>query len=188
MSKAKRLIMVTGSARSGKSCFAEQWAKNSAGQVYFIATLEPHDQEMIERVEHHRQRRPGTWITVEEGLNPEDVIRRLDAPGGVFLLDCLTLLVTNWLLNPQARHDQIEILQRVDKLAKTARGAVADVLVVTNEVGGGIVPQDALSRNYRDILGQANQIMASYADEVYLMVSGMPIEIKGKGHGDIRSG
>lgn len=172
-------MMVTGSARSGKSCFAEQWAKNSAGQVFFIATLVPQDQEMIERVEHHRQRRPDSWITVEEDLNPEDAIRHFDAPGRLFLLDCLTLLVTNWLLNPKARHDQIEVLQHVEKLAETARGAAADVLVVTNEVGGGIVPQDKLSRDFRDILGQANQIMASYADEVYLMVSGMPLKIKG---------
>lgn len=178
MCRDKRLIMVTGGARSGKSYFAEQWAKNAAGQVYFIATLVPQDQEMVERVQHHRQRRPPSWITVEEALEPEEVIRRYDTPGGVFLLDCLTLLVTNWLLKQETYHTR-DILQRVEKLAETARGAAADVLVVTNEVGGGIVPQDSLSRDYRDILGQANQIMASFAHEVYVMMSGIPIELTG---------
>ncbi len=178
MSSHKGLIMITGAARSGKSYFAEQWARNSTKTVVFIATLVPQDQEMLERVEHHRLRRPDDWITLEEAEDPGRAIQRYDGPGRIFLLDCLTLLVTNWLLSSAGWSHQ-EILRRVESLAEIARRSEAQVLVVTNEVGWGIVPADVLSRDYRDIMGRANQIMASWADEVYLMISGLAVELKG---------
>ncbi len=174
----KGLIMVTGAARSGKSHFAELWARNVAESVYFIATCVPQDEEMLVRVEHHRQRRPAAWVTIEEALDPAQAIAEYDAPERVFILDCLTLLVTNWLLGRESTAYQQEILQRVERLAKTAQNARAKVIIVTNEVGWGIVPADRLSRDYRDVLGRANQIMAAYADEVYLMVSGLALELK----------
>ena len=170
--------MVTGAARSGKSHFAELWARNVAESVYFIATCVPQDEEMLVRVEHHRQRRPAAWVTIEEALDPAQAIAEYDAPERVFILDCLTLLVTNWLLGRESTAYQQEILQRVERLAKTAQNARAKVIIVTNEVGWGIVPADRLSRDYRDVLGRANQIMAAYADEVYLMVSGLALELK----------
>lgn len=176
--KNKGLIMVTGGARSGKSHFAQLRASNAEEQVYFIATCVPQDEEMMARVEHHRQQRPLTWITLEEPVDPARVIVQYDKAGGVFILDCLTLLVTNWLLSPEVDNCQEEILAKVKRLAETALNAKALVIIVTNEVGWGIVPADQLSRDYRDILGKANQIMASYADEVYLMVSGLALELK----------
>ena len=93
-------------------------------------------------------------------------------------MDCLTLLVSNWLLSGEISNCPEEILARVKRLAETASNAQALVIIVTNEVGWGIVPADQLSRDYRDILGRANQIIASYADEVYLMVSGLALEIR----------
>lgn len=170
--------MITGAARSGKSHFAEQWARNSAGTVYFIATCVPQDEEMMARVTHHRQNRPSSWLTIEEALDPARIIKKYDAPGRVFLLDCLTLLVTNLLLNQDETLSEEEILQQIEKLAQTARDAEATVLIVTNEVGWGIVPGDPLSRDFRDILGRANQVVAAHADEVYLTVAGLAVELK----------
>ncbi len=175
----KRLIMITGAARSGKSRLAEQLARQFPGQIYFIATLVPQDEEMTERVARHRQGRPSAWVTLEEAMDPARAIMLHDGPGRLFILDCLTLLVTNWLLS-STRNSQQDILQQMKRLAETARRAEAHVLVVTNEVGWGIVPGNALSREYRDIMGQANQVMASWADEVFLMVSGIAVKIKTK--------
>ncbi|NLX89307.1 MAG: bifunctional adenosylcobinamide kinase/adenosylcobinamide-phosphate guanylyltransferase [Syntrophomonadaceae bacterium] len=170
--------MVTGGARSGKSRFAGLTASKAKASVYYIATCIPQDEEMMARVEHHRQNRPSNWITLEEAVDPARVIEQYDRAGSVFILDCLTLLVSNWLLSGEISNCPEEILARVKRLAETASNAQALVIIVTNEVGWGIVPADQLSRDYRDILGRANQIIASYADEVYLMVSGLALEIR----------
>lgn len=172
------LIFVTGAARSGKSFFAENLAAAMGSKVTYIATCVPGDDEMRDRVARHRARRPLNWTTVEEDINPALVIREFDEPGRIFLLDCLTLLVSNIILQSDIEPDEEEILQRITELAKVSCESEAHVIIVSNEVGWGIVPGDPLSRLYRDVMGRANQIMVSYADEAYLTIAGIPIELK----------
>ena len=122
--------------------------------------------------------RPAEWLTVEEAFDPARVIKELDQPGHVFLLDCMTLLVSNLLLRTDMPLDEEQILARISELARVSSESAATVIVVSNEVGGGIVPADSLSRSYRDILGRANQVLASYADEAYITIAGIPVELK----------
>ncbi|MBC7076177.1 MAG: bifunctional adenosylcobinamide kinase/adenosylcobinamide-phosphate guanylyltransferase [Syntrophomonadaceae bacterium] len=178
MSFRGKMVLVTGAARSGKSSFAEKMAAFWGGKVIYIATCIPGDAEMRERVALHQARRPDDWETVEEPFNPVKVIKEKDAPQHIFLLDCLTLLITNLILAcPREEAEEI-VLQKVEELARVSYESAAPVVIVTNEVGWGIVPVDNLSRVYRDIAGRTNQIMASYADEVYLTVAGIPVELK----------
>ncbi len=173
-----KFIFVTGSARSGKSFFAEKLAVKLGGKVSYIATCVPGDEEMRIRVAQHQARRPAEWLTVEEAFDPARVIKELDQPGHVFLLDCMTLLVSNLLLRTDMPLDEEQILARISELARVSSESMASVIIVSNEVGGGIVPADSLSRSYRDILGWANQVLASYADEAYITIAGIPVELK----------
>lgn len=177
--KAK-LIFITGGVRSGKSCYAQKMASTIAGQVFFIATCIPGDEEMEARVAEHRRYRPASWTTIEEGFNPARVIRCNDKPGAVFLVDCLTMLINNLMFCREDIEGDISILSRIDRLARMASAAEASVIIVSNEVGGGIVPADPLSRAYRDLLGRANQIVAHQADEVYLCIAGLAMELKNR--------
>jgi len=178
MASRGKLIFITGAARSGKSYFAEKMAADLEGQVTYIATCIPLDDEMRSRVARHQSRRPLHWQTVEEDLEPARIIEEADRPGHVFLLDCLTLLVSNLILQPGFKPDEEQILERISALARVSCQAAANVIIVSNEVGWGIVPDDPLSRLYRDIIGRANQIMASAADEAYIVIAGIPIELK----------
>lgn len=178
-----KLVFITGAARSGKSYFAEQMAAEAIGQVTYIATCVPGDQEMVERVNLHQARRPLVWQTVEEALDPARIIRELDEPGRIFLLDCLTLLVSNLLLLEGSENSEEQILKNIAELAQVGYESAAQVIVVSNEVGAGIVPGDPISRIYRDIIGRANQTMAAYADEVYITIAGIPVELKALGRG-----
>ncbi len=178
-----KLVFITGAARSGKSYFAEKMAAESKDKVTYIATCVPEDDEMRDRVARHQARRPDNWQTIEEALNPARIIRELDGPGQVFLLDCITLLVNNLMLQPEGEIDEEEILKKISTLAQVSCEATAHVIIVSNEVGWGIVPADPLSRLYRDIIGRANQILASYADEAYVTIAGIPIELKALSRG-----
>lgn len=173
-----KLVFVTGAARSGKSFFAEKMAASLEGKVNYIATCVPEDDEMRERVARHQARRPENWQTIEEALNPARIIKELDGPGQIFLLDCITLLVNNLMLQPESETNEEQILKKISTLAQVSSEAAAHVIIVSNEVGWGIVPADPLSRLYRDIIGRANQILASYADEAYVTIAGIPIELK----------
>ena len=173
-----KLVFVTGAARSGKSYFAEKIAAEAGGRVTYIATCVPGDQEMVERVNLHQARRPALWQTVEEALDPARVIRELDEPGHIFLLDCLTLLVSNLMLQTEGETSEEHVLENIAELAKVAYAAAAQVIIVSNEVGAGIVPGDPLSRTYRDIIGRANQTLAACADEAYITIAGIPLELK----------
>ncbi len=173
-----KLIFITGAARSGKSYFAEKMAANFDGEVIYIATCVPGDDEMRERVARHQARRPDIWQTVEEAYEPVQVIEQLDGSGRIFLLDCVTLLVSNLMLQPDAQMGEEQVLEKISVLAQAGYESAAHVIVVSNEVGWGIVPGDPLSRTYRDIIGRANQILAAYADEAYATISGIPIELK----------
>ncbi len=182
-----KLILVTGGARSGKSTFAERYAAESGKQVVYLATAEVKDPEMQIRVEKHRRRRPPQFRLAEEPLHPERVLA--DGTAATFiLLDCLTLLLSNHLLrNLEAETDpspqkQAEtsaaVLEYIDGLAGQMQSCPPDVLVVTNEVGSGIVPEHCLGRLYRDLAGKANQLVAARADEVWLTVCGIAKRFK----------
>lgn len=186
--KDKELILVLGGARGGKSTFAESLARSLGERVLYVATATGIDEEMRQRIRAHQRARGGSWRTVEVPLGVEAAVRQHGADVDVVLLDCLTLLVANVLVGPG--HDQLDE-ERLDQealertVAAEVRGLVAayeagpaSLVVVSNEVGMGVVPAYAIGRVYRDLLGKANQMLAARADRVYLLVAGIPLEIK----------
>ncbi|MEQ8174725.1 MAG: bifunctional adenosylcobinamide kinase/adenosylcobinamide-phosphate guanylyltransferase [Syntrophomonadaceae bacterium] len=180
MQSQAKLIFITGGVRSGKSSYAQKIADSAGGKVYYIATLIPGDEEMQARVVEHQKRRPDSWITIEEDCNPARVIKAYDQIGAVFLIDCLTMLVNNLMFSGESPPGEESILNQIEDLAETSSASEATVIIVSNEVGGGIVPADPLSRAYRDALGRANQIVSRRADEVYLCVAGQALELKSR--------
>ena len=180
------LTFVIGGARSGKSRYAQELAEKSAQgrPVVFLATAQAGDAEMEERIARHKSDRPAHWRTVEEPLEAADVLRG-EADAAVIVVDCLTFFVTNHLLRSgDASQCDAEIWDEagteaavIDLLA-AARESAAPVILVSNEVGLGLVPETALGRLWRDVAGRANQSAAAAADEVILMVAGLPLRIK----------
>ncbi len=181
MSKKGELILILGGARSGKSAFAEQLAA-ARSKVLFVATAQALDGEMKRRIVAHRRKRPAAWTTLEE---PVDVAAALEKQGGDFdtiLLDCLTLWVSNLMLREKSETKaEVEILAQAQRLVALCARGKATWIVVTNEVGLGIVPPTKLGRRYRDLLGKVNQIFAARADKVYLMVAGFALDVKAAG-------
>lgn len=179
---AGKIIMVTGGARSGKSVFAEQYAMAQEKKMAYIATAQIYDEEMERRVALHRARRADDWLTFEAPYDADQVITKASKQAQVILFECLTLYTSNLLLKPNTPNDPEEkyqyIVQEIDKLLTSAQNSGAIVLFITNEVGLGIVPNNALARQYRDVAGMVNQKVAASADEVYLVVSGLAVEIK----------
>lgn len=182
-----QLILVLGGARSGKSSFAERLAARSERSVAYIATASAGDEEMGERIRHHRAARPASWLTIEEPLDLAQSIRQAAASADVLLLDCLALWLSNWLLRDgEPVNEQFDADTERDALAAIAAllaefarlDSSKTLIVVSNEVGMGIVPAYALGRFYRDLLGRVNQRVAATADRVYLMVAGLGIDIK----------
>lgn len=175
------LTLITGGARSGKSRYAEMLAKHLAGDhVCYVATLEPNDDEMQRRIARHRQRRPATWRTVEAPLQVASAIREASEP--VMLLDCLSGFVSNVLLTHEQEGEDAAIeavLEKVQHVLETISAASQTVIMVSNEVGSGVVPAYALGRWYRDALGLANQRVARAADTVVLVTVGIPQALKG---------
>jgi adenosylcobinamide kinase/adenosylcobinamide-phosphate guanylyltransferase len=170
-----KLIFITGGARSGKSRFAVELAKQLGGRVAFVATCVPRDEEMRVRVEKHKKGRPGDWKTVEEETNVACALRNLGDTCEIVIIDCLTLLVSNLLLKDSSGQ---QITEKIQAMVEAVRNASFVTIIVSNEVGSGIVPGTELGRNFRDIAGLANQTIARCADKVYLMVSGIPVKIK----------
>lgn len=188
---AGQLILISGPVRSGKSTYAEKLAGQLAGtaSVAYIATAQAFDEEMAVRIQKHQAQRPGHWQTFEAPLDPCQAIEAGYAAGQrIFLLDCLTMLVSNWLykLNPTPENDQLigfdeqaKIEQVVQKLGKTILNLEdATLIVVTNEVGWGLVPDYPLGRLYRDLAGRTNRILAEMAAQVWLIVMGLPLQLK----------
>ena len=166
------LTLITGGARGGKSAQAEILVRAIGGQVVYVATAEAGDDEMRARIVAHKAARPASWRTIEEPLHPS---WRLPADeASTVLLDCLTLLVSNLLLAGEP------IRQEIEALLAWQRVSAATLVVVSNEVGWGIVPDNPLARRYQDELGWANQQVAAAADRVILMVAGIPVHIKGE--------
>ena len=172
----KRIVLITGGARSGKSDYAIGVVDTgSYRNRYFIATAEPLDEEMRERIEKHRNQRSQEWTTLEEPIRIWDKLQGIDSPGTVAILDCLTL----WVSNLMSKGDVPAVQEGFGKLLQTLKGLRhLTVYIVTNEVGMGIVPADKTTRLYRDLLGQLNRSIASLADEVYLLVSGIALKLK----------
>lgn len=179
---AGKIILVTGGARSGKSAFAEQYAAKGGRTVAYIATAQIFDEEMRQRVTLHRRRRPDNWPTFEAPYKAEVAMSQALQSAEAVLFDCLTLYTTNLLLAPDAPVDSEArcqaVLAAIDRLLASARHDSIDVIFVTNEVGLGIVPDNALAREYRDAAGLVNQKVAACADEVYLVVCGLAVELK----------
>ncbi len=173
------ITLVIGGARSGKSRYAEQLGAGQ-GRVVYVATAEAKDNEMADRIRRHRADRPAGWATVEEPLDVASAIRAA-SQADVVIVDCLTLLVTNLLLKYENPCDPIAA-ERIDQAVRDAVTAAkvsqAHVVFVANEVGLGIVPDNTLSRVFRDVAGRANQTVAAVADRVVLTVAGIPLTVK----------
>lgn len=182
MSRGK-LIFITGGARSGKSNFAEKMTISLGKSVAYLATGQPLDKEMAFRIKKHKNKRSTEWETYEEPFEISELVSRLGVKKEVIIIDCLTLLASNLLLRKEDKVEdskwQEEILLEIEKLTEISYKVPAQVIIVSNEVGMGLVPENPLGRVYRDILGRANSIIANKADEVFMMVSGIPLKIKG---------
>ncbi len=170
-----KTILVTGGSRSGKSRYALQLAKNTNASKIFLATAEPLDDEMTERIQKHQEARGKEWITIEEPLDPTSVLRNKGNQPGFIIIDCVTLWLSNMTTKNMA---QQTILQQVHEFISVCKNCTSHIIVITNELGSGIVPLEPSARAFRDIAGETNQILASKFDEVISMVSGIPITIK----------
>ena len=182
-----KLIFVTGGARSGKSSFAEEQVKIFDEKTAYIATAIAFDDGMKDRIKKHQAQRPAKWQTIEAYHDFEKVKNDpafIEAQ--VILFDCLTVMVTNNMLDQQVDYDicSMETVGQIEELIKIEVETLLDVckdktlVMVTNEVGMGLVPAYKLGSYFRDIAGRMNQLVASRADEVYLCVSGIPVKIK----------
>jgi adenosylcobinamide kinase/adenosylcobinamide-phosphate guanylyltransferase len=181
------LILVLGGARSGKSTYAEELAARLGERILYVATAEALDDEMRARVTSHRTRRPQSWQTLEVPLNAGEALDACVPGSGVdlILLDCLTLLVSNVILSggpdakePDADTAWLGVQAELDALLAAHRRLGVPLVIVSNEVGLGVVPPYILGRTYRDCLGWANQALARAADRVILMVAGLPVDAK----------
>ena len=179
----KTLTLILGGARSGKSAHAQQLARERGDDdVLFVATAQALDDEMTARIESHRRERPAGWRTLEAPRHTGQAIARAE-PIAVVLVDCLTLLVSNAVLaqapeSASAAEAEAAALAEVKELLAAYQSGTASWIVISNEVGLGLVPPYPVGRTYRDALGRANQRLAARADEVVLMVAGIPMKIK----------
>ena len=169
------LLLVTGGSRSGKSRYAVERARAWGAHVLYVATCQPADDEMQERVRRHQAERPATWTTLEPGPEVIPAIQKQGSRADGILLDCLTLHVSSLLMSGSG---ELEVMQKVDELCLALREASRPAAIVTNEVGWGVVPETPLGRLFRDAAGRANQAAARHAQEVVLLVSGIPMVIK----------
>jgi len=172
----KKIIFITGGARSGKSRFAGELARQFPGAKAYLATAQGLDEEMAERIRRHRENRAAAWQTLEEPLKVADRIWKEGNGFDLILLDCLTLWISNLLM---AGWEEAMILKEGNRLLDACRRAKCSLILVGNEVGMGIVPENAQARLFRDLSGFIQQRAAREADEVYFMVSGIAQRIKG---------
>lgn len=173
MNPDPNLILVTGGARSGKSALAETLAARLPGPRIYIATAQAWDAEMTQRIALHRDRRDAGWTTLEEPRDLAGALRRSDGQG-VRLVDCLTL----WLSNLTHADPPADVAPQIRQLCDTLAAQISPVILVTNELGLGIVPENALARRFRDAHGLMNQAVAATASQVWMAVSGLPLRLK----------
>lgn len=177
---SSNIVLVLGGVRSGKSRFGQDLAHELGGNdLLFVATAESRDDEMALRIQRHQQDRPATWTTLEQPLGVGDAIAAMTNAPAVILLDCLTLLVSNILLK---HHDDFSAAEagvraEVASLVAAVQHHSATLVVVSGEVGMGVVPESSLGRQFRDLLGWANQALARHASATYLMVAGLAVNV-----------
>ena len=174
----KKIVFILGGARSGKSSYAVELAKRLNKKTVFIATCISFDEEMKERIKMHKTLRPKEWDLIEEGKDISSVLAGFKNKYKVILIDCLGMWLSNLLLD--GLKDK-EIEKEVFKLINSISKLKGVTIIVSNEVGTGIVPDNPLARKFRDLLGIVNQVMAKNADEVIFMQSGIPVIIKERG-------
>jgi adenosylcobinamide kinase/adenosylcobinamide-phosphate guanylyltransferase len=183
-----KITLVTGGARSGKSNYAESLARNSERKVAYLATAIPFDEGMKDRIKKHKQSRPTVWTTYEGYKNLYEMIPKIKEKHEVILLDCVTIMVTNLMFEEDVNWDEIDH-ENIDKIEKKIKDQIIKLIeairqnelwciMVTNELGMGIVPENRISRVFRDIAGRMNQMIAKEANEVYFTVSGIPMQLK----------
>jgi adenosylcobinamide kinase / adenosylcobinamide-phosphate guanylyltransferase len=170
------VTLVLGGVRSGKSRYAQQLAEQ-ASRVVFVATAKITDDEMRAKIERHREDRPKDWLTVEEPLELAKVLVEHEMDCEVIVVDCLTIFAAN--LMEAVGEDNSAFEGRVEALCAALKAIQCNIVVVSNEVGSGVHPSHALGRRYRDLLGEINQRIARIADDVVLMVAGLPLALKG---------
>ena len=170
-----RHVLVLGGARSGKTSFAERLAVKYGSRPAYLATAEALDTEMADRVETHRRQREGRFETIEQPLALAETLQAAASHHDVILVDCLTLWITNMLVAGT------NVAEAVEELAATLRQMESSmVILVSNEVGLGIVPENAMARNFRDLAGAAHQRLAEICDNVYFVAAGLPLMLKGQ--------
>lgn len=182
----RKIILLLGGARSGKSRYAQEWAQNTAEKVLFAATATAGDEDMRIRIEKHKKDRPANWKTLEAQTRLGKEIEAAIEDEDLVIIDCITLLVSNVFCRyDEKQFESIEdsvlendVLSEINELVETLNKVDVSFIIISNEVGLGIVPDNRMGRLYRDILGRANQILARNADEVYLMVAGIPLRVK----------
>jgi adenosylcobinamide kinase/adenosylcobinamide-phosphate guanylyltransferase len=182
LNRGGRLILLLGGARGGKSGYALKLAQQgehaSEAEVCFIATAQGLDEDMTARIVRHRTERPGHWRTIEEPCQIDEALKQASA-AGIVVVDCLTLFVSNWLMRHEEKHQCEQFVRRTTRnflaLACTRQQTI---ICVSNEVGLGVVPDTRQGRVFRDLLGRVNQDFAAAADEVYLLVAGLPLQLK----------
>jgi adenosylcobinamide kinase/adenosylcobinamide-phosphate guanylyltransferase len=178
---AKGITLLLGGARSGKSHYAQQLATKLGSRVLFVATGEALDEEMQARIAEHQKDRPKNWRTLEIPTGVGKGIEKQIGDAEVVVIDCLTLLISN-LLGDEPDYPEAEkrVLAEINELIAAMDKLDSNFVIVSNEVGMGLVPDNRLGRIYRDLLGKANQLLASHATEVYLMVACLPVQVKGQ--------
>jgi len=171
-----KLILITGGARSGKSSFALKMASSLKKKVVYIATAAALDPEMKRRIKLHKKERNKEWLTIEEPVEISRAVKKISKDREIVVLDCLTLLISNLML---AGYKDSVIYSEIRSIAKTLKKRFKVSIAITNEVGSGIVPDNEMARRFRDLQGRVNQIISEEANSIYLLVSGIPIKIKG---------
>ena len=168
----RRVTLILGGARSGKSRYAEALAPRRKGEPAYIATAEITDAEMRERIRHHREQRGAHWRTIEAPLDLVAALRQADGLKAFTLVECLTVWINNLIFHGK------DVAQEVERFHQSLAEVKGHVVIVSNEVGLGIVPDNALARRFRDELGRAHQTIAQMADEVVFIAAGLPMTLK----------
>jgi adenosylcobinamide kinase/adenosylcobinamide-phosphate guanylyltransferase len=170
-----KMIFILGGARSGKSQFAIKLAKAGTKSVVFVATASFKDREMQKRIKLHRKNRPSHWKTIEEPKNLVSLFKNLPKKFDLIIIDCLTIFISNLLLNG---HTDSNIERGINLILKILKKSKFDSILISNEVGLGIVPDNPLARRFRDLAGRINQKVAKASDKAYLVVSGLSVQLK----------